>query len=71
MQTYLNYIYLWAIYNNMSYNTQRFNYISFSSSLHYVNTNVFISPGFDIINQSENVLDLGLTCIETVPLTST
>ena len=38
LQTDLNYIYLWAINNNMSFNTQKFNYISFSSSLSSVNT---------------------------------
>ena len=28
-QTYLNYIYIWAINNNMSFNNQKSNYISF------------------------------------------
>ena len=40
-QTDLNYIYLWAINNNMSFNNQKFNYISFSSSLSSINTNVY------------------------------
>ena len=57
-QTDLNYIYLWAIINNMSFNTQKFNYISFSSSLSSVNTNVYFSPSLDIINPSENIFDL-------------
>ena len=40
-QTDLNYIYLWAINNNMSFNNQKFIYISFSSSLSSIKTNVY------------------------------
>ena len=61
LQTYLNYIYLWAINNNMLFNNQKFNYISFSSSLFSIDTNVYYSPSLDIINPSDNVLDLGIT----------
>ena len=43
----------------MSFKTQKFNYISFSSSLFSVNTNVYFSPSLDIINPSDKVLDLG------------
>ena len=42
-------------------NHQKFNYISFSSSMSSINTNVYYSPSLDIINPSENVLDLGIT----------
>ena len=61
LKTDLNYIYLWAINNNMLFNHQKFNYISFSSSMSSINTNVYYSPSLDIINPSENVLDLGIT----------
>ena len=61
LQTDLNYIYLWAINNNMLFNHQKFNYISFSSSMSSINTNVYYSPSLDIIKPSENVLDLGIT----------
>ena len=61
LQTDLNYIYLWAINNNLSFNHQKFNYISFSSSMSSINTNVYYSPSLDIINPSENGLDLGIT----------
>ena len=61
LQADLNYIYLWAINNNMLINNQKFNYISFSSSLSSININVYYSPNLDIINSSENVLDLGIT----------
>ena len=61
LQTDLNYIYLWAINNNMLFNHQKFNYISFSSSMSSINTNVYYGPSLDIINPLENVLDLGIT----------
>ena len=37
LQTDLNYIYLWAINNNMLFNHQKFNNISFSSSMSSIN----------------------------------
>ena len=62
LQTDLNYIYLWAINNNnMLFNNQKFNYISFSSSLSSINTNVYYSQSLDIINPLDNVIDLGIT----------
>ena len=46
----------------MLFNHQKFNYISFSSSMSSINTNVYYySPSLDIIKPSENVLDLGIT----------
>ena len=59
LQTDLNYIYLWTINNNIFH--QKFNYISFSLSMSSINTNVYYSPSLDIINPSENVLDLVIT----------
>ena len=61
LQTDLKYIYSWATNNNMLFNHQKFNYISFSSSMSSINTNVYYSPRLDIINPSENDLDLGIT----------
>ena len=61
LQTDLNYIYLWAINNNMLFNHHKFSYISFSSSMSSINTNVYYSPSLDIINPSENVFDLAIT----------
>ena len=37
-----------------------FNYISFSSSMSSINTNLYDSPSLDTINPSVNVLDLGI-----------
>ena len=45
----------------MLFNHHKFNFISFSSSMSSINTNVYYSPSLDIINPSENVLDLGIT----------
>ena len=38
-----------------------YNYISFSSPLSSINTNVYYSPSLDIISPSENVLDLDIS----------
>ena len=55
----LNYAYDWASCNNMSLNAQKFQYICFSphssSSSH-----VYTSSGFDNINYSTNIHDLGI-----------
>ena len=45
----------------MLFNHQKFNYISFSSSMSSINTNIYYSPRLGINNPSENVLDLGIT----------
>ena len=45
----------------MLFNTQQFDYISFSSSLSSVDTDVYYSPSLDSIKPSENVLDLGIS----------
>ena len=71
LQTDSNYIYLWAINNNMLFNHQKFNYISFSSSMSSINTNVYYSPSLDIISPSGNVLDLGITMSRNCFFTST
>ena len=71
LQTDLNYKYLWAINNNMLFNHHKFNYISFSSSMCSINTNVYYSPSLDIITHQKMFLTLVLPCLETVLLMST
>ena len=71
LQTDLNYIYLWAINNNMLFNHQKFNYISFSSSMSSINTNVYYSPSLTLLSHQKMFLTLVLQCLETVLLTST
>ena len=65
LQTDLNYIYLWAINNNMLFNHQKFNYISFSSSMYT------IVQVLTLLSHQKMFLTLVLQCLETVLLTST
>ena len=62
LQYDLNSIYNWAVQNNMFFNAEEFHYISFSSSLSFNSYNVYANPNMEIINPSDNVLDLDL-CI--------
>ena len=62
LQYDLNTIYNWALQNNMFFNSQKVHYISYSSSLSS-NTNsynVYANPNMEIINPSDNVMDLGM-----------
>ena len=59
-QSDLNTIYNWALYNNMFFNSQKFHYVSYSLSLSSNGTNVYVNPDLEIINPSNNVLDLGI-----------
>ena len=56
----LNSIYNWAVHNNMFFNSEKFNYISFGSSLSFNSYNVYANSNMEIINPSDNVLDLGI-----------
>ena len=60
LQSDLNTIYNWALYNNMFFNSQKFHYVSYSSSLSSNVTNVYVNPDLEIINPTNNVLDLGI-----------
>ena len=60
LQYDLNSIYNWAVHNNMFFNPEKFHYISFSSSLSFNSYNVYANPNMEIINPSDNVLDLGI-----------
>ena len=40
--------------------SQKFNYVSYSSSLSSNGTNVYVNPDLEIINPTSNVLDLGI-----------
>ena len=60
LQYDLNSIYNWAVHNNMFYNSEKFHYISFSSSLSSNSYNVYANPNMEIINPSDIVLDLGI-----------
>ena len=60
LQSDLNNIYNWALYNNMFFNSQKFHYVSYSSSLSSNGTNVYVNPDLEIINPTNNVFDLGI-----------
>ena len=60
----LNSVYDWASCNNMSINSQKFQYICFSPHSSS-SSNVYTSSSFDIINYSKNILDLGIhVCVK-------
>ena len=44
----------------MFFNSEKFHYMSFSSSLSFNSYNVYANPYMEIINPSDNVLDLGI-----------
>ena len=44
----------------MFFNSQKFHYVSYSSSLSSNVTNVYVNPDLEIINPTNNVLDLGI-----------
>ena len=44
----------------MFFNSEKFHYTSFSSSLSSNSYNVYANPNMKIINPSDNVLDLGI-----------
>ena len=60
LQYELNSIYTWAVHNNMFLNYEKLYYISFSSSLSSNSYIVYANTNMEIINPSDNVLDLGI-----------
>ena len=58
----------WAHVNNMVFNAQKFNYVSFNGSMTPCGSNVYTNPNMEIISPSMNVLDLGSICRVTAPL---
>ena len=69
LQIDLNSVYDWAHVNNMFFNAQKFNYVSFNGSMTPCGSNVYTNPNMEIISPSMNVLDLGISiCRVTAPL---
>ena len=60
LQYDLNSIYNWAVQNNMFFNSDKFHYSSYRSSLSSNSYNVYANLNMEIINSSDNVLDLGI-----------
>ena len=59
LQIDLNSVYDWAHVNNMFFNAQKFNYVSFNDSMTPCGSNVYTNPNMEIISPSRNVLDMG------------
>ena len=60
LQIDLNSVYDWAHVNNMFFNGQKFNCVSFNGSMTPCGSNVYTNPNMEIISPSINVLDLGI-----------
>ena len=60
LQIDLNSVHDWAHVNNMVFNAQKFNYVSFNGSMVPCGSNVYTIPNMEIISPSRNVLDLGI-----------
>ena len=60
LQIVLNSVYDWDHVNNMCFNAQKFNEVSFNGSMGPCGSNVYTNPNMEIISPSRNVLDLGI-----------
>ncbi len=60
LQKDLNVVYNWASLNNMEFNANKFNYVSFCASKNNNNLHVYIDPSMKIIKHVDNVKDLGI-----------
>ena len=58
LQSDLNCVYDWAKTNNMVFNSQKFKYLSFSINVSI--TSDYVSPNFYIIDNVNNLKDLGI-----------
>ena len=69
LQIDLNSVYDWAHVNNMFFNAQKFNYVSFNGSMMPCGSNVYNNPNMEIISPSMNVLETWVSiCRVTTPL---
>ena len=66
LQNDLNYVHAWTSCNNMSFNSQQFQYICFCPHSS-VTCNIYNSSSFDIINYSRNIIELGLNVSSDCP----
>ena len=62
LQSDLNCVYDWAKTNNMVFNSQKFKYLYFSTNVSITSdyVNVYVSPNFYIIDNVNNLKDLGI-----------
>ena len=60
LQTDLESVYNWADVNNMLFNANKFDYLSFTCRNNFLLSNAYVKPIFSIINHHDNIKDLGL-----------
>ena len=60
LQSDLESVYNWADVNNMLFNASKFDYLSFACKNNSLSSNVYVNPDLNIINQHDNIKDLGI-----------
>ena len=60
LQSDLESVYNWADVNNMLFNAGKFDYLSFACKNNSLSSNVYVNPDLNIINQHDNIKDLGI-----------
>ena len=72
LQIDLNSVYDWAHVNNMFFNAQKFNYVSFNGSMMPCGSNVYTNPNMEIISPSYIYIYQGmfLTWVTICPVTA-
>ena len=60
LQSDLESVYNWADVNNMLFNASKFDYLSFACKNNSLSSNVDVNPDLNIINQHDNIKDLGI-----------
>ena len=68
LQIDLDSVYDWAHVNNMFFNAQKFNYVSFNGSMTPCGSNVYTNPNMEIISPSMMFLIWVSICRVTAPL---
>jgi len=61
LQTDLNTVYEWATVNNMMFNSNKFNYMSFHVASTVLSSNAYTDPDMNLIDQTDHIKDLGIT----------
>ena len=60
MQTDLEFVYNWADVNNMLFNANKFDYLSFACRNNFLSSNAYVNPDLNIIHRHNNIKDLGI-----------
>ena len=60
LQSDLESVYNWGDVNNMLFNANKFDYLSFACKNNSLSSNVYVNLDLNIINQHDNIKDLGI-----------